>query len=312
VRLAVKIMIGSFLFLSSAGLCFAAPAVVVRTAVDKKTVTIGENFRYIISVSADKKSDVTLPDLANAFKDLTIVDSGRKTTRFLGRTTITQWTTLQSFTPGTYTILRQEVRYKAKQDKDWKPVLTDSQTITVRSLLNNTTALGDIKGPLDFGTAMPFIVLVTLAGLVLVLIFWKKIFPAKEKIIVEIQPWNAHETAYAQLDALLRKGLLGKGMIKMYYSELSGILRHYLENRFSLKAPEMTTEEFIAYVREYTELGREQKDLLKDFLTNCDLVKFAKYIPPAADGEAAFETVKKFVDQTRSAEADHAAQQPKK
>ena len=74
----------------------------------------------------------------------------------------------------------------------------------------------------------------------------------------------------------------------------------------------MTTEEFIVYMREYGELGREQKDLLKEFLSNCDLVKFARYIPPDSEGETSFDTAKRFVDETKSAEPDQEPRPQKK
>jgi hypothetical protein len=294
-----------FLFLGISSVCTAqTPPIKLKASVDKKELTIGEKVTYTIAVSADRNTTIEFPDLTKSFKDLNVVDSGERSSGFFNRRTRTLWVVLQSFTPGKYPILKQAIKYKTPRDKDWNTVFTDECSVDVVSLLAKTGAsagLADIKGPLDIRTAMPVIILVTLIALILVIVFWKRIFPGKKKAIVEIQPWNAHETAYAQLEELRRKELLAKGMIKQYYSELSGILRHYLENRFSLKAPEMTTEEFIIYMREYSELGREQKDLLKEFLMNCDLVKFAKYIPPDSEGGTAFDTVKMFVDKTKSA-----------
>ena len=315
-RPVAKFVIGFILFIVSSGTgltaCNAASSVNVKSFVDKKSVNIGEKLRYTIVASGARDISIEFPDLTKAFKDFVVVNSGQKTSNFFGRKTITQWAMLQTFTPGTYTILKQTVKYKTSRDKDWLTILTQEQAIVVKSLLHKTSALVDIKGPVSLGSAVPVILLLTFAVLVLLLVFWKKIFPGKKKTVVEMQPWKAHETAYAQLDELRRKGLLAKGMVKPYYSELSNILRHYLENRFSLKAPEMTTEEFIVYVRDYSELGREQKDLLKEFLINCDLVKFAKHIPPDAEGEAAFDTAKKFVDQTKTAEPQNDAQLRKK
>jgi hypothetical protein len=307
-----KFVIIFLILIASSGPCLAAPSVKVKSSVDKKSVNIGEKVRYTIAASSAGDISIEFPDLSKAFKDLSVVDSGQKTSSFLGRKTVTQWAAFQTYTPGNYTILKQGVKYKAAGDKDWQTVLAPEQAIVVRSLLSNNTILADIKGPVGLGTTVHYLIIMILVCLILVLVFWKKIFPGKKKISVEMQPWKAHEIAYAQLDELRGKGLLAKGMVKQYYSELSDILRHYLENRFSLKAPEMTTEEFIVYVREYSELGREEKDLLKEFLANCDLVKFAKYIPPETEGETAFDTAKKFVDRTKTAEPVQDGQQRKK
>ena len=84
--------------------------------------------------------------------------------------------------------------------------------------------------------------------------------------------------------------------------KISGIIRHYLENRFALKAPEMTTEEFLFYVRDYGSLISEHKALLKEFLVACDMVKFAKHTPTVDAMMAIFDSAKKLVDETKAAE----------
>lgn len=60
---------------------------------------------------------------------------------------------------------------------------------------------------------------------------------------------------------------------------VSDTLRIYLEERFSFRAPERTTEEFLLDLKKTDLLIRDQKESLEDFLTRCDLVKFAKYEP---------------------------------
>ena len=59
----------------------------------------------------------------------------------------------------------------------------------------------------------------------------------------------AHEMAYARLRALVAEKLVEQGRIKEFYERISGILRHYIEDRFDLHAPERTTEEFLAELR---------------------------------------------------------------
>ena len=110
---------------------------------------------------------------------------------------------------------------------------------------------------------------------------------------------SAHEIALMQLEALKNKGLLQQSKIKEYYSEVSFIIRHYLENRFLLKAPEMTTEEFLTFARDYGQLQSVQKNSLKEFLSACDMVKFAKYSPSDHEIEEIFVCAKKFVEQTK-------------
>jgi hypothetical protein len=60
---------------------------------------------------------------------------------------------------------------------------------------------------------------------------------------------------------------------------VSDALRAYLEERFAFHAPERTTEEFLVELRGTDRLTESQKAILGDFLTRCDLVKFARYEP---------------------------------
>jgi len=93
--------------------------------------------------------------------------------------------------------------------------------------------------------------------------------------------------------------LPGKGEIKKYYYILSDILRKYIEDRFNIKAPEMTTPEFLVYLKDSKELSAQQKEILKDFLVHCDMVKFAKYGPSAKEIDESFDIVIKFVNETK-------------
>ena len=87
--------------------------------------------------------------------------------------------------------------------------------------------------------------------------------------------------------------------IKEFYSRISDILRHYIENRFGLHAPEQTTEEFLGALSVTRTLTPPQKELLKAFLKHCDLVKFAEHIPGDEDIQRTFDSCKHFILETR-------------
>jgi hypothetical protein len=120
-----------------------------------------------------------------------------------------------------------------------------------------------------------------------------------EHIITPLRP--AHETALEALRGLRDKDYLKTGRVREYYFELSDIARHYVEARFQLRAPEMTTEEFLSTLKDSSVLHTGQKTLLKDFLSHCDMVKFAKYQPDENESEASYESAKRFVEETKEA-----------
>ncbi|MHC5184367.1 MAG: hypothetical protein ACYSPI_08845, partial [Planctomycetota bacterium] len=75
------------------------------------------------------------------------------------------------------------------------------------------------------------------------------------------------------------ENLVEQGRIKEFYEKLSTCLRHYIENRFQLRAPEQTTEEFLEQLKTSDALRLEHKQQLQKFLEHSDLVKFARYEP---------------------------------
>jgi hypothetical protein len=91
---------------------------------------------------------------------------------------------------------------------------------------------------------------------------------------------------------------------KPFCTLVSDAVRLYLEERFSLRAPERTTEEFLLDLQTTQHLTRPQKDSLADFLSRCDLVKFAKFEPPATAlqdiYQAALRLIEEYVGNSKS------------
>lgn len=110
---------------------------------------------------------------------------------------------------------------------------------------------------------------------------------------------SAYEAARNRLAALARDGSPTPELLDAWYVELSAIVRRYLEDRFNLRAPELTTEEFLREARRTAELTEAHRSLLTQFLEDCDRVKFAGYRPDNAESQAAFERAETFIEQTR-------------
>ena len=84
-----------------------------------------------------------------------------------------------------------------------------------------------------------------------------------------------------------------------FCTEVSLAARCYLEERFSLRAPERTTEEFLVELRASQHLTREQKESLGQFLESCDLVKFARFEPNEAVLRQLHDSALRLVDETQ-------------
>lgn len=166
--------------------------------------------------------------------------------------------------------------------------------------MNNT--IRDIRPPVDIPNQWMWLWVALATIAVVALLIWLGIRylkrppkPIKEKSIVSISAWDK---AYARLENLRINRLIERADLKAFYIELSDIVRHYLEERFSLKAPEMTTEEFLGSLRYSMILNDLQKETLKEFLLTCDMVKFAKHQPTVNEAQKSFDLAKALIDQT--------------
>ena len=80
--------------------------------------------------------------------------------------------------------------------------------------------------------------------------------------------------------------------------EVSEAARDYLEGRFGLRAPERTTEEFLAELSGSVALDGRHKELLADFLTRCDLVKFARAVVDRSELQGLHQAAVRLVEET--------------
>jgi hypothetical protein len=108
-----------------------------------------------------------------------------------------------------------------------------------------------------------------------------------------------HELALQYLEEARR--LMDPEHAREYCFAASNIIRQYIEKRFHLHAPRLTTEEFLRELVEVREaMLASHRALLGNFLEHCDLAKFAGWRYSQADLEAMHASAKAFVQQTAS------------
>jgi hypothetical protein len=109
----------------------------------------------------------------------------------------------------------------------------------------------------------------------------------------------AHQIALRRLGALEARGWPGASEADDWYVELSAVVRRYLEDRYGVRAPELTTEEFLREASRGHSLSPLHRDLLAEFLLACDRVKFAAYHPQQAESMHSMASARRFVEETR-------------
>ena len=107
-----------------------------------------------------------------------------------------------------------------------------------------------------------------------------------------------HVTALNKLNELRDKRLWQQNQFKEYHSELTDVLRDYLEKRYNITAHEQTTDEIMHSLR-YAGLPADDKEKLRQIMVLADLVKFAREKPIPAENEASMEGAVSFVTATQ-------------
>lgn len=144
-----------------------------------------------------------------------------------------------------------------------------------------------------------WVVLGVVAAGLLVLILYITVFRRRKTILVRhkvvIPPY---ELAIRRMNELRDSKLTENGADKEYYTELTDILRQYLEGRFGIYALEMTTTEITKALRKHHET-KLSADEIRQVLDMADFVKFAKVRPLPADNIRSYNTALKFIETTR-------------
>ena len=255
----------------------------VTSSVDTTRNKIGAKFLLTLKTTVGKNDKVKFPETKN-FGALEIIESYKiDTVKKNESLELIKKYGLTQFDSGRYSIPKIRVVINGK------PVFTDSIALEVTNVKVDTLKqkMYDIKTVQSVETSnnwwiylLLFVVFVWLSfG-----IFWflknrKK--PQKEEEIVYTSPI---EKATSLLQSLEKKELWQKGEVKIYYSELTDIVRNYIEEEIQIPAMESTTSELVLSLKNVAKqkklkLSQETLSNLEKVLKQADLVKFAKVKP---------------------------------
>ena len=255
----------------------------VQTSIDTTKNKIGAEFKLTLKTNVDTLSKVVFPNVKN-FGALEVIQSYPiDTIKKNDRYELVKKYGLAQFDSGKYTIPSVRILINSKA------FLSDSLRVEVANVEVDTLKqkMYDIKdiAPADNSIGdwwKWLLVLLIIAGLG-ALVYWyvKKHKEKKEEAEIYKTPI---EKATNLLNTLEKKELWQRGEIKEYYSELTDIVRIYIEEAIEVPAMESTTSELIqalkiASLKKKMELSKETIDNLFTVLKQADLVKFAKSKP---------------------------------
>lgn len=164
------------------------------------------------------------------------------------------------------------------------PLTTDEIEFTVRPPATEAPEqLRDIRGATELPERRLWwtwvFVAATLAALVIAFAWRRR---QANAAVAESQP-TPQQIAGVRLDRLLASPYLRQREYKLFYFEITTIVREYLENAYHLRAPRQTTEEFLLQACHHPQLSAALLTRLREFLQQADLVKYAQGIPGAQE-----------------------------
>jgi hypothetical protein len=281
----------------------------VHVRTDKAKMTIAETVLLELEATIQPGYEVQMPKVGELLKDFGIVDWDNPGDKLDPNNCVvhTYQYRLEPFLSGTFAIPAFTFEFHDVNNPEEKKyeLTTEPVDIEVTSLLGEQRAnlkIEDIEGVVGVPRKASFwwvwtlaVIALTGAGAGTWLYLRRK---RVAKLIRLFKP--AHQLAYERLRALVKEDLVAAGRIKEFYERISNILRHYIEHRFDLRAPESTTEEFLAQLARTDVLAASDKERLGEFLEHCDLVKFAKHEPTTEQIQKTFDLVKDFIEKTKS------------
>jgi signal transduction histidine kinase len=113
---------------------------------------------------------------------------------------------------------------------------------------------------------------------------------------VQLRRMSPRERALHELAELLARDLIGKDRVKDFYFELTMIVRAYIERAHAVRAPEQTTEEFLAAVSRDPRFSAEVVARLRAFMQAADLVKYAADHPDQPAIDQALGTARTYIE----------------
>lgn len=222
---------------------------------------------------------------------------------------------LEFFVPGEHELPPASVTFvylRTPSDGATERVTNEPQTVTTEPItitvtqpkdagltpeqLTQIRRLDPIELPREWGPLLVGGAVAAIALALLVLLIRRRIRnrPAEVVVVVPADVWARRELAN-----LVTEDLVAHGHVKDFYYRISGIVRGYIERRFDVSAPEMTTEEFLASAPADGRIGPAISDELHPFMTACDLVKYARHTPSREAADGALKAAGDFVERTR-------------
>ena len=300
------------IYIICVALSAVAGNVIFKARLDSATLLMGRQAAIHIEVSQDKGVRGMLiednVDTLNAFVEIAARPVADTTDIDNNRLNIKRDLIIQSFDSGMYVL--PPLRYVVGKDT------FRSERLSLKVMPVNVDTLKTVHGykPVeevpfklfdwvpsfisDYWWIYLVVLLVILLGL---FVYLKWLRHGEIPLIPKKKQLPPFEEAMERLAQLKEKHLWQSGQEKAYYTELTDILRVYIDRRFGVNAVEMTTSQIMDALRT-NETTRAVNNQLSSILELADFVKFANMRPAPDENEVMYQRSLTFVNETKPEE----------
>lgn len=267
-------------------------------------------FTYSLTVEGDGFLECQFPDIPTDAKQVEVRKAALETIPLEdSKQRIVQRYIIDPVFPGKYVIPALSVTWKNGEEEGTLTVpraafnareLTSSEAEAAATFVGISSPDAILPPQRFFATSWIALLLVGVLLLVGAFLAYRYLTRKKAAPAIVLLPWDVALNRMRELD---RRNLPGSGKIDAYYVDLSAILRYYIEDRFHIRAPEQTTQEFLDMATQSGVYTDEQQQFLAEFLRQCDRVKFARLQPGLEDMTTHFKQVRHFIKDTMPADA---------
>jgi hypothetical protein len=284
-----------------------AQLISVSSRLERDSMMIGDHLTFSIRVDAADHVEFALPVIRDTLTGSleVLYPVSADTIRQEGRNIVEHSYMITGFEAGTQIVPVQPVIYELNQVTDTAlsmPVLLQVFEPAVDTTQQIKPIKPPINTPLTFREALPWIVVgigVWMLGTMIAALIWIYRQKKKDPEIFIMKPQEpAHVIAFRELDRLKEEKVWEKGDVKLYYTRLTGITRHYIERQYGIPAMERTTGEILEAFSRSNVNDPILDEMLKELLNLADLVKFAKEDPLPVDNQTHLNNAYLFVQKT--------------
>lgn len=263
-------------------------------------IKFGEPIVLKITVKTGQKDTIIFPTITDTLSEkFEVLRQKKDTLRKNNSIFISDSIIFSAYEEGTFSVPPQRILVNSKE------YFTPSYKVTVAPVVTDSvkTPLFDIKSIVQipknvWDYIQPYLGYVLILLLILVCVIIYLIRRKNKKS--ETHKSEPDVLAIKRLKKLNKSDYIAKDLYKKYYSELTSIIKEYMEARWNFPATKLLSDDLLEYLKKEKWIDENEIENLSGIFKTSDLAKFAKYKPTPEETKLHMEKAINFINLTKT------------